>query len=417
MAALGAPGEAPVFSGARVVRVALGLALLGWVGVVAGFLLERRQTYFAYLTAFSFATSVALGALIFLMVSYVVGAKWSVVIRRINESIVSVLPLLGLLFVPIAFGLPDLYYWADPTSELPAAAARLLHHRQAYLNPPFFVLRALGYFVIWSAAAVLLCRWSLRRDRAFTGNPAAATSEESPEPPGVDEPEAPHARERAFSAALLPPVCLALTFAGFDWLMSLQSGYSSLFGVYYFAGGFQASFGLLSLLAFLAQRHVPSFIRPPHFHALGRLMFGFSIFWAYCAFFQGMLTQIANKPDEVVFFLPRTSGGWGFVTLLLVLGRFALPFLLLLPRAIKFNAAAMAVMGAWILLGQYLDMFWLVEPAAASEGPRLGLLELSALAAIGGVCVAFAAFRLRGNTLVPVGDPTLSQSIAYRSPT
>jgi hypothetical protein len=400
--------DAPVFSGARVIRVALAASLLGWLGVVLGFVLDRRHTFPAYLTAFAFAISIALGALIFLMTTYVVGARWNVVIRRLNESVVSVLPLLALLFVPIAFGLSQLYYWAAPPADLSANELRLLHHRQAYLNAPFFLLRALAYFVIWCVAAWLLCRSSARVDRRLesTGDDAGASAMEEP-----------HARERRFSAALLPPVALALTFAAFDWLMSLQSGYSSLFGVYYFAGGFQASFGLLSLLAFLAQRQAPFFIRPPHFHALGRLMFGFSIFWAYCAFFQGMLTQLPNKPDEVIFYLMRTRGGWGFFTLVVVLGRFALPFLLLLPREIKFHPAAMAVMGAWILLGHYLDMCWLVQPVVAVDGPRLGLVEPSALLAIGGACVAFAAQRLRGRRIVPVGDPALAQSISYRSPT
>lgn len=400
------PSAAPVFAGARVIRLALGASLLGWLGVALGFVLDQRQTFPAYLTAFVFATSIVLGALIFLMTTYVVGARWNVVIRRLNEGVVSVLPLLALLFVPIAFGLSHIYYWAGPPPELSHNELRLLHHRQAYLNAPFFLLRALAYFVVWCAAAWLLCRWSLRRDRA----PAEATPELE-----VDG-AAPHARERRLSAALLPPVALALTFAAFDWLMSLQSGYSSLFGVYYFAGGFQASFGLLSLLACLARRHAPYFIRPPHFHALGRLMFGFSIFWAYCAFFQGMLTQLPNKPDEVVFYVMRTQGGWGFVTLLLVLGRFVLPFLLLLPRAIKFHPTAMALMGAWILAGHYLDMYWLVQPSVAA-GPRLGFAEPCALLAVTGACVAFAALGLRGRQLVPVGDPALQQSIAYRSPT
>jgi hypothetical protein len=397
----------PLFSGARVIRVALGVSLLGWLGLGLGLLLDQRRTFAAYLTAFVCVTSIALGALIFLMTTYVVGARWSVVIRRLNEGVVSVLPLLALLFVPLAFGLSQLYYWAGPAPELSPSELRLLQHRQAYLNAPFFLLRAFGYFAIWCAAAWLLCRGSLRGD----GPPRV-------EAPALDpDVAAPHGRERRLSAGLLPPVSLALTFAAFDWLMSLQSGYSSLFGVYYFAGGFQASFGLLSLLACLAQRQAPLFIRPPHFHALGRLMFGFSIFWAYCAFFQGLLTQLPNKPDELIFYLMRTRGGWGFVTLLIVLGRFVLPFFLLLPREIKFHPVAMAVMGSWILIGHYLDMYWLVQPVVAVEGPRLGIAEPSALFAIGGASVAFGALWLRGRRIVPLGDPLLARSVLYRSPT
>jgi hypothetical protein len=418
MAAL-APEEvaapAPIFRGSKLQRAALALGALGWVGVGVGLALDRRQTFFAYLGAFCFVTSIVLGALIFLMTTYVVGAKWSVALRRLNESIVGVLPLLALLFVPLAFGVHDLYLWASPPPDLTGEALRRLHHREAYLNVPFFLLRTLGYFALWSVTAWLLCRWSLRRDQA----PEAAVAV-SPAPAGAedDDPPGPHARERTFSAALLPPVCLALTFAAFDWLMSLQPGwFSSMFGVYFFAGGFVASFGLLAFLACLARRSAGAFIRPPHFHALGRLMLGFSIFWAYAAFFQAMLTQIANKADEVPFYVTRTTGGWGFVTLVLAVGRFAVPFFLLLPREIKFHPAAMATMGVWLVLGHYFDMYWLVEPVASAHGPAFHVWDLAALLAVSAPCVAYAAFRLSGQRLVPVGDPLLEQSVGYRSPT
>jgi hypothetical protein len=322
------------------------------------------------------------------------------------------LPLLALLFVPIAFGLRDLYLWMDPAPQLSARELELLHHRQQYLNPPFFLLRGALYFALWSLCGWLLRRWSLRQDALSSGSGLAGLAP-APQPPLAAS------RERSFSAALLPLVALALTFAAFDWLMSLEPLWaSSLFGVYFFAGGFVASFGLLALLGhFARQSAARAAIRPPHFHALGRLMLGFTIFWAYCAFFQAMLIQIANKPDEVPYYVLRSSGGFAWLSLALGLARFALPFFVLLPRAQKFRSGVMALVGAWIVLGQYLDVLWLVLPEQGHAGPLAGLWYLSALLAVGGACVAFAALRLRGKALVPVGDPALGQSIAYRSPT
>ena len=392
-----------VFDGARILRAALLVALAGWLGVGIGLWVERTATYFAYLTAFSFATSIALGSLVFLMTTYAMNAKWNAAIRRLNEAIISVFPLLALLFVPLAFGLDDLYLWAAPPADLPAHELHLLHQKSGYLNTPFFLLRSGLYFALWIASAWVLCRWSLERDQ---GPPEQARVEE------------PHARERRVSSALLPLVALALTFASFDWLMSLQPFWaSSIFGVYFFAGGFVASLGLLSALAFAAERTgAAQLITPSHFHALGRLMFAFTIFWTYNAFFQAMLINLPDRPEEAVFYLRRLASGWDVVAWTLVVTRFVVPFILLLPRRIRFNGRAMAALGVWIMLGHYIDMYWLVMPIYAEQRPLINLWDLSSLCAVVGPCVAFATWRLRGKAMVPFSDPVLAQSVEYRSP-
>ena len=394
--------QAARFSCRKLVGSGLLVAFVGWTGLSLGFTSDPRAAYFAYLVAFSFAASIALGALIFLMITYVVGAKWNIALRRLNESITGVFPALAVLFVPVALGVSEIYLWARPEPHLSEHQRHLLEHKAPYLNAPFFLLRSLLYFAIWIACAWLLRRWSFHADRAGTGTTAGDH----------------HARERAFSAALLPLVGLALTFAAFDWLMSLQPfWFSTMFGVYYFAGGFVASFGLLSVMSFLvARRAAKGVIRPPHFHALGRLMFGFTIFWAYCAFFQAMLIQIANKPEEVEFYLIRLEQGWDYVAGFLLMGRFVLPFLLLLPRALKLRANWMAAFGSWLVFCHYVDIYWLVLPVLEVHGPVPNLWDLSALLAGSGSCVAFGAWRVSGRAVVPVGDPALASSIEYRSP-
>lgn len=403
------PAEAeamPVFQGRRVTRAAAATALVGWLGVGVGHAVARVETHFAYLTAFAFVISIVLGALIFLMTTYVVGARWNAVIRRLNECVVSALPVLAVCFLPILFWLGDLYVWTRAPAALPHLSEHETHalaHKQAYLNPPFFVARAALYFLIWGVAALVLCRRSARRDGLAPG--AAADG------------AAPHGPERALSAALLPPVCLALTFAAFDWLMSLQPFWmSSIFGVYVFAGGFVASIGLVAALAHAAARPGVVPIRPPHFHALGRLMFGFTIFWAYIAFFQAMLIALPNRPEEVVFYVQRLEGGWRAVAWALIIGRFVLPFFVLLPRAIKFRGAALAWVGAWLVLGHYLDIYWLVMPMLDGHGALPSVWDVSALLALGGTFSLAAAWWLSGKSLVPARDPLLAASIAYRSP-
>jgi hypothetical protein len=423
-----AVNEAPlIFEGRRSTWVMFGVALAGWVVVLIGLQVARVQTHFAYLTAFAFVTSIALGALIFLMTTYVVGATWNASVRRLNECIVSVMPVLAVCFLPIAFGLHDLYLWTESASSLPEHEQHLLAHKQAYLNPPFFIARAALYFALWTLAALALCRWSVRRDvltRPDEGPPAGLPPTETHPPvPASASPHAaspalePHARERAFSSVGLPLVALALTFAAFDWLMSLQPFWmSSIFGVYYFAGGFVASIGLLVALAHAAARSGSDLIRPSHFHALGRLMFGFTVFWAYIAFFQALLISLPNRPEEVVFYLRRLEGGWRGVAWALLALRFLVPFFVLLPRDIKFRGHVMAVVGLGLVAGQYLDMYWLVMPIGSEHGPHPTLWDLAALCAVAGTCGVAGALWLRGKAIVPIGDPVLEQSVAYRSP-
>lgn len=393
-----------MFVGRKWTNALLGIGLLGWAGVFVGLTVAREATHFAYLTAFTFVTSIALGALVLLMTTYVVGARWNAVIRRLNECVVSVLPVLAVCFLPIAFGLSDLYEWTASSAAFPEHQRHALEHKRAYLNAPFFIGRAALYFVLWSVTGTLLCRWSVRRDGAKP-DPAAAAS------------HAPHARERALSAALLPPVAIALTFASFDWLMSLQPLWvSSIFGVYYFSGGFVASLGLLAILAQAAAPSHGQLIRSHHFHALGRLMFGFTVFWAYIAFFQAMLINLANRPEEASFYVRRLDGGWKTVAWALFFVRFVLPFFVLLPRAIKFHGRAVALVGALIVAGNYLDMYWLVLPVHGVHGPLPNIWDLAALCALVGTSGVAAAAWLRGKAIVPIGDPLLEQSAAYRSP-
>lgn len=377
----------------KTLRLTVPAALCGWLGVGVGLNIAPQATYFGYLVAFAVTVATVLGALMFSMITHVVDASWHVVIRPLNEAVVRVVPLLPLLFLPLCFGLRELYPWARPALELDAHELSLLHHKQAYLNPAFFFARSALYFAIWIAAALLLTR-RLRNAQAELG------------------------AQRGWAAALLPPTAVSLTFAAFDWLMSLDPFWSSsIFGVYYFAGGFVANFGLLALLARRSFRAgaLKDVLRPPHFHALGRLMLGFSIFWAYIAFFQALLIRMANRPDEVSFYVRRLTGGWEVLLWLTVALRFVLPFLLLLPRRPKFRPGFVAVCGGMILLGQLLDMFWLVAPQRDAGTPLPGVWDLAGLLAVVGSAATFGALRLRRVPAVALDHPYWERSLAYRS--
>jgi hypothetical protein len=395
-----------VFRGRAIGLGAAGVAVLGFAGLAIGLATDPARTWLSYVMAFVFAFTVSIGALIFLMIGYAANARWVAVVRRATEIVALPLPALAVLFVPILFGL-EIYPWHAPGPRAPTHELAVLHGRAAYMNATGFAVRAAIYFAIVITAASRLRRWSRRRD--------AAPREAETARPDV---EAALGRDRAFASAMLPPVGLALTFASFDWVMSLQPlWYSSIFGIYVFAGGFLAAIAAVTILTARSYRAGEPAITPNHFHALGRLLFAFTVFWAYSAFFQAMLIQIANKPDEVTFFLDRIGGLWTAFVYVLVLGHFALPFLILLPREIKFRPRAMATVAGWLVFVHLVDVYWLVIPSHVHGGMVLSWLDLAALAAVVGTAVAVAAWRQHGVPMIAIGDPCLPEGAAYRSPT
>lgn len=381
-------------------RAMSGAVVLGIVGLVVtavGIAVEPTRALRAYLAAYAVVSSTAMGALVLLLIGYACNARWLAAVRRLQEATSLVFPLLAVLFIPIALGIYHLYPWADPPPDLSAHERTLIAAKRAWLNPTGYLVRSVVYFAIFIVASELLRRWSRARDGQV--------------PAG--DPEDVLRRDRMFACAMLPPVGLALSFAAVDWFMSLEPTWtSSMFPVYIFSAGFSAAIAVLSIAA--AQVRIPLSLSPNHFHALGRMLFAFCVFWAYSSYFQGFLIQIANRPVEIAFFLPRTRNGWGLVLVAVVVARFALPFFLLLPRSLKLRPRYVATIAGIVFIGHVLDMLWVVVP---SDGAGLSWVDLAAIVGMLGACVAFAAWRLGGASLVADGDPFLPAALRYESPT
>jgi hypothetical protein len=331
----------------------IGLAGVGLWGI--GLLLDPRQAYASWLAALAAGLSVALGALLLVAIAGISGARWFDPLRGFTLDLAGTLPQLALLFLVLLPGLEVLYPWVH-ARNLPNAA---------WLSLPWFLVRAASYFAVWIGVAVTLRRW------ARAG--------------GADAAAPPTPRERALSAAALPALGLTLTFAAFDWLMSLDPGWSStVFGVYWFAGGFLAALAVVTLAAARTAAKRAERLPSAQGYALGALMLTFAVFWAYIAYSQYFIIWIANVPAEVAWYIPRVRGGWGAVALVVLVGQLALPLLVLLLYAAKRSARAMSVVAAWLLVVHYLDTYWLVLPAIHPDGPHPHWLDLSALAAMAG---------------------------------
>jgi hypothetical protein len=354
-----------------------------------------RRTLFAYLTAYVFVASLAVGAILFLAIAHTTGAGWMAVLRRRAEDIASIFPMLIVLFVPIALGLRVLYPWARPPETWSEEMRAHLVPKLAYLNPAFFLLRALVCLGSWTAVAELLRRYSQKQDTSSS--------------PALGE------LQTSLAAAALPWMAFTLTFAAFDWLMSLDPAWSSnVFGIYLFAGGFGAASGLLAVLAFGPVASRVRVATPEHAHALGRVLLTFVIFWAYIGFTQYMLVWLADLPDELPWVKLRTAGPWGTVALTLAVGHFVLPFGILLSRDLKRRPLVLSVIGAWLVLAHYVDVYWVALPEAAPT-PRPHWVDLGAFLFVGGASALVGVARAGAEAEVPRRDPLVARGLDYEA--
>jgi len=370
-------------------RRALIVAGAGILLCLLGLFLDQAQFFRSYLFAYLFWLSMALGSFTIIMIHHLTSGDWGVLLRRPLEAGALTLPLLALLFIPLVFGLPYIYEWARPAA---VAADELLQHKQSYLNVPFFLLRALFYFICWIGIAWLLSRWSLEQDR--TGNPALLP------------------RLQKLSAGGLVLFGLTVTFAFIDWIMSLSPHwYSTIYSVMVATGAILQAFAFVIIVVYLlAERGLlGTLVTPKLFNDFGSLLFAFVMLWAYMAFSQFLLIYSGNLTEEIPWYIRRLEGGWKWVALAIVLFSFALPFALLTSRELKRNARLVAGVSVVMVGIRMVDIFWLVAPEFHAGGLSIHWLDLATLVSIGGLWVAAYIWLLKRHPLLPMRDPRLVQ--------
>jgi len=388
----------------KLLVLAGGLGILGMVLTGVGFVTNAKATAHAYLIAFCYWVGISVASLLMVAIFHTAKAKWTTVLRRAMETMAIAVPiffLLGLVLVPF---LKHLYPWMWGKEELlklytSVEVSHLEHKQHGYLNVPFFVARQLIYFGVWTFVSHRLHSWSTRQDE--TGDLALTV------------------KARMFSPGSLPFLALTITFASFDWLMSLTPLWqSTMFGVYYFAGSFLAAFCVLTIATVNAQGKdlYGNLVTTAHFHNLGKLMLAFTAFWAYIAFSQFMLIWIANLPEEAPWYHIRINGPWHNLSASLFFLHFLLPFAILLSRNLKLQPRKLAVVAVYILVIHYVDLYWLVWPAHSEASPSFHWTLITAFLGVGGISVAFALWRAGGKYTVPVKDPYISDSLRYVQP-
>lgn len=377
------PADHPVYRVQRGAMIAGGLGLLGCIALG---IFDPTQFMRAYLLAYVFWTGGALGCLAILLIHHVTGGAWGVAIRRLLESGARTLPWMALLFLPIAIAPGHLYEWAQPEH---VAHDPLLQHKALYLNVPFFIGRAVFYFVCWTLMTRALVRWSLLQDT-------------------TDDPK-PTERLELISRGGLLLMGLTMTFASFDWMMSLEPHwFSTIYGVLFMGGCALTAFAVVIPMAALigTQPPVAGLVERDQFQDLGKLLLAFVMLWAYFNLSQFLITWAGNLPEEITWYLARTQGVWKWIAIAIVLFHFALPFVLLLSRNLKRSARGLAMVALFLLLVRFMDTFWLVVPAFDPESVTLHVVDVAALAAVGGFWLWLFVHQLEGRPLLPLRDPS-----------
>jgi len=350
------------------------------------------EFYPAYLIAYTFWVSIMLGGLFLTLLHHVSYSVWSTVLRRIFESTAMTVVVMIILFIPILLEMQQIYPWSR--SEV-LAGDKLLQMKTGYLNESFFMIRSAVYFIVWIILAFILYKTSLRQDQKH--NPRQIRT------------------FRMISAPGMILFAITITFAAFDWLMSLDPHwYSTIFGLYIYAGSFLSGLAFITLagLFLRSQNLLRGVITVEHYHDLAKLMLAFTIFWGYMAFSQYFLIWYANIPEETIFFRHRWEGDWKYISLLLVFGQFLVPFLGLMTRAAKRNFSFLTFISIWLLIMHFFDLYWIVAPNFKVYEFNLSVIDLIIFMAVGGIFISFFMYLYFKKALVPLNDPKLQASIA-----
>lgn len=378
----------------RIQRLGWKVAGVGLIGCALGAFINPTQFLRSYLVAFIFWLSIPLGCLAIVMLQHLTGGAWGLVLRRLLESATRTLPLLLLLFIPVALGLPRLYPWSDP--EIVAHDTEL-ERKAHYLNVPFFLIRALVYFLAWLGMAYFVNSWSRQQDQS--DNPSYSR------------------RLRLLSGPGLALYGLTITFASIDWVMSLEPHwFSTIYGVMFGASQ------VLTALAFAIAVLTQLVLRPPlsevvtaaQLRDLGNLTLAFVMLWAYLAFSQFLLIWAGNLPEETPWYFQRLHGGWQWLALMLIVLHFALPFVLLLQKSIKENPRTLCGVALGVLFMRFIDVFWQIEPAFPDRDLAFyWMLDVAAFIGIGGIWIAVFARETKRRPILPSRDDNIAEGVIH----
>lgn len=368
------------------------LMFVGLLLFALGLAKDSTRAWHSYLTSFFYFTNLALGGLFFAAIMHVAKAGWSVNVRRFAEAMTAFMPIAAIGALVLLVGAKSLYVWLDAET---VAKDAILAGKSAYLNMTFFVIRLVVFFGAWLIFSRLIIGNSLKQDE--NGDERYTL------------------KNVGLSIGFLLVFAISYSLFSVDTLMSLQPHwFSTIWGVYNFAGLFQSSIAMIIIIAVMMMRRglVRGLVTEDHLHDLGKFLKAFTVFYAYIGFSQFLLIWYANLPEETIFYLARSEGGWMGVTLALFVFKFVVPFLLLLPRAAKRSPSHLVLVSILVLIMQYVDLVWEIYPAY-TDHVLFSWQELGPMMLFGGLFMWALTTFLSKNRLIPVKDPRIEESLHH----
>jgi hypothetical protein len=385
------------------VGLIVAVAAVAWILLAVGFQAIPEQAFASYLMAFLFFLGVSLGSMALLMMQYLTGGCWGLVLRRPAEAAAMSLMVLIPLFVPIALGATHVYPWADAAK---VAADNVLQHRAGYLNFGAWIVRAAVYLAVWMSLILILRHRSLAHDAS--GSPTV------------------YAGLKTVSAAGLVIYVVSMSLAGVDWVMSRDAHwYSTIFGFLLVVGQALSALAVLVLVLMLLSHRddLQKALQPNVLNDLGNLFLTLVILWAYMSLCQFLVSWMGNVALDAAWYVPRVHGGLGFIAVLLIVCHFFVPFLLLLSRDAKRKTGFLLRIAIFIIVMRWLDLFWIVRPTGQSPAdPTTGFLNLSDIVrytdviapiAVGGFWLVVFQWQLARSPLLPQRDPAVTEMLKH----
>ena len=372
----------------RAQRTGLIAAIIGLALTAASYVIVSPEQFFhSYLLGFFVFFGLCMGSLGLLLLQYLSGGVWGMIARRIFEAGTRVLPVAALLFVPIIFGMHQIYSWMDPAK---VAANPIIKDKVDYLNQSFWLVRAAIFFTYWVVISLVINKYAANLDK---------------------EPGFKWARKiENFSGVALLFYFITITLAIVDWLMSLTpEWYSTIFGFIIIVGQavLTMAFTIIVLVKLSRDEPMASIIKPKHLHDFGKLLFAFNFLWAYMMFSQWIITYSGNLPEEIIWYHHRIRGGWQYVAYLVVFVHFFIPFAILLSQDLKKNGRRLIVMAAWLFIMRIVDLYWLIEPNWHREEFFFSWVDVVAPIGFVGLYAYLFVGQYKKRQVLPVGEPDL----------
>jgi len=376
-------------------KIGLILLIIGLILGIAAFFVDHSRAVFNYLISFTFMISIGVGALFLIALEYIVGADWSVPIRRVVEFFAAVIPLLAILVIPLLFNIGELFHWSHSEA---VAEDTILQGKAPYLNVTFFIIRVFVLIGLWSLFYYFFVRNSKKQD---------TTKDQKFTKINI-----------RLSAVFIPLFAITISVAAIDWLMSIEPHwFSTIFGVYFFAGTVIAALAAVTLATVLLKEK--GYLHPAmtndHLFSLGALLFAFVNFWGYIAFSQYMLIWYADLPEETFWFLQKWQGSWAIFSMGLIIIHFLVPYITLVSQPSKMDPKKLKFISIWLLFAHFYDLFWLVMPETEqlAAGYSFSWIDITFPIAIVGLIILVFNLKAKKENLVPIGDPKLHRGLDF----